>query len=189
LQLPSCSLLKGKNGLVIEEGNTSRRVTETEYKELFDAINQHLLGDTLPSLFVYHWSSLTSDQVWFLSRWHDHGLDSRALSSARKSWLPLHCLYCLRARFLCRYPCTSLSRPQYHHHVPHEATATALLAPDEIIALYQQMLIEILSDDGHPPLEASGLKLYSRLTSISDSIERVAEKRGFLSGFSVCRSF
>jgi hypothetical protein len=37
-----------------------------------------------------------------------------------------------------------------------------------------------LTDDGRPPLEASGLKLHDRLTHISASIERVAEKRGFL---------
>lgn len=35
-----------------------------------------------------------------------------------------------------------------------------------------------LTDDGRPPLEASGLKLHERLQQISDSIERVAQKRG-----------
>jgi hypothetical protein len=35
-----------------------------------------------------------------------------------------------------------------------------------------------ITDDGRPPLEASGLKLLQRLTSISESIDRVAEKRG-----------
>jgi len=35
-----------------------------------------------------------------------------------------------------------------------------------------------LTDDGRPPLAASGLKLHERLTQISDSIARVAEKRG-----------
>jgi hypothetical protein len=34
-----------------------------------------------------------------------------------------------------------------------------------------------LTDDGHPPLAASGLKLYDRLTAISQSLHRVA-KRG-----------
>jgi len=46
-----------------------------------------------------------------------------------------------------------------------------------------------LTDDGRPPLEASGLKLHDRLTKISASIHRVAEKRGFpssLSAYSVC---
>ncbi len=37
-----------------------------------------------------------------------------------------------------------------------------------------------LTDDGHPPLDADGLKLQQRLQEISDSISRVAEKRGFL---------
>lgn len=46
-----------------------------------------------------------------------------------------------------------------------------------------------LTDDGHPPLEASGLTLHDRLTKISASIKRVTEKRGFpssLSAYSVC---
>ena len=33
-----------------------------------------------------------------------------------------------------------------------------------------------LTDDGRPPLEASGLKLRSRLTLIEGSLERVAQK-------------
>jgi hypothetical protein len=35
-----------------------------------------------------------------------------------------------------------------------------------------------LTDDGRPPLCASGLKLHDRLTQISDSLTRVEEKRG-----------
>ena len=35
-----------------------------------------------------------------------------------------------------------------------------------------------LTDDGRPPLCASGLKLHERLTAITESIERVAAKRG-----------
>ena len=35
-----------------------------------------------------------------------------------------------------------------------------------------------LTDDGRPPLSASGLKLHDRLTQISDSLSRVEEKRG-----------
>ncbi len=35
-----------------------------------------------------------------------------------------------------------------------------------------------LTDDGRPPLQASGLKLYDRLSQIEASIARVAEKRG-----------
>jgi hypothetical protein len=35
-----------------------------------------------------------------------------------------------------------------------------------------------LTDDGHPPLCASGLKLHDRLSQISDSLARVEEKRG-----------
>jgi hypothetical protein len=35
-----------------------------------------------------------------------------------------------------------------------------------------------LTDDGRPPLAASGLKLHERLSAIEASLERVAEKRG-----------
>jgi len=35
-----------------------------------------------------------------------------------------------------------------------------------------------LTDDGRPPLCASGLRLHERLQAIHHSIERVAEKRG-----------
>ena len=45
-----------------------------------------------------------------------------------------------------------------------------------------------LTDDGHPPLEASGLKLHDRLTCISASLNRVAEKRGSLFSLNACRS-
>jgi hypothetical protein len=36
-----------------------------------------------------------------------------------------------------------------------------------------------LTDDGRPPLEASGLKLQSRLSAIAESLGRVARKRGY----------
>jgi hypothetical protein len=38
-----------------------------------------------------------------------------------------------------------------------------------------------LTDDGLPPLVASGLKLHERLTRIADSLERVARQTGRLS--------
>ena len=34
-----------------------------------------------------------------------------------------------------------------------------------------------LTDDGRSPLQASGLKLYDRITLVSDSIVRVQEKK------------
>src|SRR6266849_1630370 len=43
-----------------------------------------------------------------------------------------------------------------------------------------------LTDDGQPPLCASGLRLQERLQQISDSIERVAQKRGCLSRLNAC---
>ncbi len=36
-----------------------------------------------------------------------------------------------------------------------------------------------LTNDGRPPLDASGLKLQERLSLIEDSLERVAEKGGY----------
>ena len=45
-----------------------------------------------------------------------------------------------------------------------------------------------LTDDGRPPLEASGLKLHARLTQMSASIDRVAEKRGFPSSLNDCNA-
>jgi hypothetical protein len=36
-----------------------------------------------------------------------------------------------------------------------------------------------LTDDGRPPLEASGLKLQGRLGAIAESLDRVARKRGY----------
>lgn len=44
----------------------------------------------------------------------------------------------------------------------------------------------VLTDDGHPPLCASGLTLHDRLSQISDSIDRVAEKRGSQSRLNAC---
>jgi len=43
-----------------------------------------------------------------------------------------------------------------------------------------------LTDDGQPPLSASGVRLQQRLQQISDSIERVAQKRGCLDPLSAC---
>jgi hypothetical protein len=35
-----------------------------------------------------------------------------------------------------------------------------------------------ITDDGHPPLAASGLTLKRRLEAVADSLERVSEKGG-----------
>jgi hypothetical protein len=47
----------------------------------------------------------------------------------------------------------------------------------EIVRGYCSAVRSALTDDGPPPLAASGLKLHDRLTAIADSLERV-EKRG-----------
>lgn len=54
----------------------------------------------------------------------------------------------------------------------------------EAIRGYCAAVRSSITDDGRPPLEASGLKLHKRLTSISHSLERVSQKRGFLSNWS-----
>lgn len=48
----------------------------------------------------------------------------------------------------------------------------------EAIRDYCLAVRSALTDDGRPPLCASGLKLHERLTQINDSIGRVAEKKG-----------
>jgi hypothetical protein len=56
----------------------------------------------------------------------------------------------------------------------------------EIVRDYCLAVRSSLTDDGYPPLCASGLKLHERLTHISASIERVAEKRGSQSNLNDC---
>jgi ribosomal protein S27AE len=48
----------------------------------------------------------------------------------------------------------------------------------EVIRGYCAAVRSSITDDGRPPLEASGLKLHRRLTTISESLDRVAEKGG-----------
>lgn len=48
----------------------------------------------------------------------------------------------------------------------------------EAIRGYGDAVRSALTDDGRPPLAASGLKLQERLTAVAASLERVAEKRG-----------
>lgn len=52
-------------------------------------------------------------------------------------------------------------------------------AEAEAIHAYCLAVRASVTDDGKPPLSASGLQLQQRLQAISDSLERVEEKRGF----------
>jgi hypothetical protein len=54
----------------------------------------------------------------------------------------------------------------------------------EVIRGYCAAVRSSITDDGRPPLEASGLKLHGRLTAISGSIARLAEKRGYRKNWS-----
>ena len=62
--------------------------------------------------------------------------------------------------------------------------------PDaEALRAYCQAVRSALTDTGHPPLQLPGLLLHDRLTAIPASLERVGEKRGFLTSLptsSVC---
>jgi len=48
----------------------------------------------------------------------------------------------------------------------------------EVVRGYCAAVRSALTDDGRPPLDASGLKLADRLTAIASSLDRVAGKRG-----------
>jgi hypothetical protein len=48
----------------------------------------------------------------------------------------------------------------------------------EVIRGYRAAVRSALTDDGRPPLDASGLKLQGRLASVAASLDRVAAKRG-----------
>lgn len=49
----------------------------------------------------------------------------------------------------------------------------------EVIQGYCSAVRSALTDDGRPPLEASGLKLHERLTIIGASLDHVEKKRGY----------
>lgn len=51
-------------------------------------------------------------------------------------------------------------------------------AEAEVIRGYCDAVRSAVTDDGRPPLEASGLKLHDRLSGVVASLDRVAEKRG-----------
>ena len=51
-------------------------------------------------------------------------------------------------------------------------------AEAEVIRGYCAAVRSALTDDGRPPLDASGLKLRDRLAKVVDSLDRVGAKRG-----------
>lgn len=58
---------------------------------------------------------------------------------------------------------------------------------DEIGAVihdYCQAVRSAITDDGRPPLEAPGLRLHTRLTAITQSLQRAGQKRGFRKNWS-----
>ena len=51
-------------------------------------------------------------------------------------------------------------------------------AEAEVIRGYCDAVRSAITDDGRPPLEASGLKLYERLGAVAASLKRVSAKKG-----------
>ncbi|GHO90042.1 hypothetical protein KSF_000900 [Reticulibacter mediterranei] len=63
---------------------------------------------------------------------------------------------------------------------------------DEIATVIRHYCLAVrsaLTDDGRPPLTASGLKLHERQTLIATSLERVAKKGASQRNLSVCTAF
>ena len=60
-------------------------------------------------------------------------------------------------------------------------------AESEVIRGYCSAVRSALTDDGRPPLKASGLKLHERLSKIDASLDRLAEKGGSRSNCSGCK--
>jgi hypothetical protein len=56
----------------------------------------------------------------------------------------------------------------------------------EAVRGYCDAVRSALTDDGRPPLEASGLKLHERLSAVTASLDRVAEKRGCRKNWNAC---
>lgn len=48
----------------------------------------------------------------------------------------------------------------------------------EVVQGYVSAVRSALTDDGRPPLEASGLKLQERLAAIDTSLQRAVKKKG-----------
>lgn len=62
---------------------------------------------------------------------------------------------------------------------PIEREAEAGAGPEAAAVLgYCSAVRSAITDDGRPPLEASGLKLQTRLTKVAESLNDVATKRG-----------
>ena len=57
----------------------------------------------------------------------------------------------------------------------------------EVVRGYCAAVRSAITDDGHPPLAASGLKLKGRLEAVADSVARVAEKGGPRRSLPRCR--
>lgn len=51
---------------------------------------------------------------------------------------------------------------------------------DEVMQGYCQAVRSALTDDGHPPLDAAGLRLQERVSAIEQSLARVEQKGGYL---------
>jgi hypothetical protein len=48
----------------------------------------------------------------------------------------------------------------------------------QVVRRYCSAVRSALTDDGHPPLDAAGVRLKQRLESVTESLQRVAQKGG-----------
>jgi hypothetical protein len=70
---------------------------------------------------------------------------------------------------------------------PIERSLEGRTAPEaDAVRGYCDAVRSAVTDDGRPPLEASGLKLHERLSAITASLDRVAEKRGSRKSSNAC---
>ena len=67
---------------------------------------------------------------------------------------------------------------------PIERSVTDQQDPiSEVVNGYCLAVRSALTDDGHPPLDAPGLRLYERLTSIHSSLDEVEKRGDFLNHY------
>jgi hypothetical protein len=72
-----------------------------------------------------------------------------------------------------RRDCPACGRPLSVANKPRRTVST----PQGLVRLRLQVR-SALTDDGRPPLDASGLKLHGRLTAVAEGLDRVGGKRG-----------
>jgi hypothetical protein len=78
-----------------------------------------------------------------------------------------------------RHAKTQLKKQRLRVRPIERALEERITPENEAIRGYCLAVRASLTDDGRSPLQASGLRLYDRVTLVSDSIARIQEKKGF----------